>query len=46
MACFTACVAEAIVAYGVKKVVVSSKNTKVNSFAPKLQKLINLLLSG
>ena len=46
MACFTACVAEAIVAYGVKKVVASSKNTKVNSFAPKLQKLINLLLSG
>lgn len=46
MACFTACVAEALVAYGVKKVVAKSNHQKVRAFSEKIQKLINLLLSG
>lgn len=46
MACFTACVAEALVAYGVKKVVAKSNHQKVRAFSGKIQKLINLLLSG
>lgn len=46
MACFTACVAEALVAYGVKKVVAKSNHQKVRAFSGKVQKLINLLLSG
>lgn len=46
MACFTACVAEALVAYGVKKVVAKSNHQKVRAFSDKIQKLINLLLSG
>lgn len=46
MACFTACVAEALVAYGVKKVVAKSNHQKVRAFSAKIQKLINLLLSG
>lgn len=46
MACFTACIAQAVVAYGVKKVVASSKNPKVSAFAGKIQKLINLLMGG
>lgn len=46
MACFTACVAEALVAYGVKKVVAKSNHQKVRVFSGKIQKLINLLLSG
>lgn len=46
MACFTACVAEVLVAYGVKKVVAKSNHQKVRAFSGKIQKLINLLLSG
>ena len=46
MACFTACVAEALVAYGVKKVVAKSNHQKVRAFSGKIQKLINLLLLG
>ncbi|CCX91963.1 unknown [Succinatimonas sp. CAG:777] len=46
MACFTACVAEALVAYGVKKVVAKVNHQKVRAFSGKIQKLINLLLSG
>lgn len=42
MACFTACVAEAIVAFGVKKTV--EKNH--SSLALKLNKLIFMLLAG
>lgn len=46
MACFTACVAEALVAYGVKKVAAKSEYQKVRSYADRIQKLINMLLSG
>lgn len=46
MACFTACVAEALVAYGVKKVVAKVNHQKVRAFSGKIQMLINLLLSG
>lgn len=46
MACFTACVAEALVAYGVKKVVAKSAHQKVRAYADKIQKLVNLLISG
>ena len=46
MACFTACVAEALVAYCIKKVVAKSNHQKVRAFSGKIQKLINLLLSG
>ena len=35
MACFTACVAEALVAYGVKKVVAKSNHQKVRAFSGK-----------
>lgn len=39
MACFTACVAEAFVAYGVKKVVAKVNHQKVRAFSGKSKSL-------
>ncbi|MGN0916213.1 MAG: hypothetical protein ACI4NE_07685 [Succinivibrio sp.] len=46
MACFTACVAEALIVYGVKKTIDHSNNNGIRDLASKLFFLVKLLLGG